>query len=251
MAVLIDPPMWPAHGRLWSHLVSDASLAELHRFARRIGVPSRGFEGDHYDVPQERYASIVAAGAQPVSGRELLRRLQASGLRRSKRRGERVLASMPHELSGDRLDVLSSTLSPPGAVSAVLLVVERLTAGSVDLLVVPDGTELRLPRGRVAPGQAVTGVAAGLLTDLLGPVSARVSGLSQLGFLRYVPQPTGAASGFEVVLRWAFPGRAGAAGDPTPPARWMAAGRAVPALEPMLAALLPEARAGSTQRRMN
>ena len=31
MAILIDPPRWPAHGRLWSHLISDASLDELHR----------------------------------------------------------------------------------------------------------------------------------------------------------------------------------------------------------------------------
>jgi Protein of unknown function (DUF4031) len=23
VAVLIDPPGWPAHGRLWSHLASD------------------------------------------------------------------------------------------------------------------------------------------------------------------------------------------------------------------------------------
>jgi hypothetical protein len=250
MAVLIDPPAWPAHGRLWSHLISDISLAELHRFARGIGVPPRGFEGDHYDVPQERYASIVAFGAQPVSGRELLRRLQASGLRRSKRRGERVLASMPHEPSGDRLDVLSSSLPPPGAVAAVLLVVERLAAGAVELLVIPDGGALRLPRAPVGPGEAVPGVAAGLLTGLLGLRSRPVAGPSQLGFLRYVPQPAGAAAGFEVVLRWVSPAGSGATGDPKPPARWMTAGRALQELEPMLAALLPQARAGNTPQRI-
>ena len=93
MAVLIDPPLWPAHGRRWSHLASDASLVELHAFAARAGIPERGFEGDHYDVPEERYADTVAAGAMPVSSRELLRRLQDSGLRRPKRRGEKVLLS--------------------------------------------------------------------------------------------------------------------------------------------------------------
>ncbi len=93
MAVLIDPPLWPAHGRRWSHLASDASLRELHAFAAGLGIPERGFEGDHYDVPEDRYADTVAAGAIPVSSRELLRRLQGSGLRRPKRRGERVLAS--------------------------------------------------------------------------------------------------------------------------------------------------------------
>jgi hypothetical protein len=85
MTVLIDPPRWPAHGRLWSHLVSDADHAELHEFAAEHGIPSRGFDHDHYDVPQERYAALVAAGAVPVETRELLRRLTAAGLRRPKR----------------------------------------------------------------------------------------------------------------------------------------------------------------------
>lgn len=33
MAILIDPPLWPAHGTLWSHLITDTELAELHAFA--------------------------------------------------------------------------------------------------------------------------------------------------------------------------------------------------------------------------
>ena len=81
MAVLIDPPVWPAHHRLWSHLVSDSSLEELHAFAAACGIPRRGFDLDHYDVPEDRYDDLVAAGAVPVTGRELLRRLVASGLR--------------------------------------------------------------------------------------------------------------------------------------------------------------------------
>ncbi|MFP5282879.1 MAG: DUF4031 domain-containing protein, partial [Actinomycetes bacterium] len=28
MAVWIDEPTWPGHGRLWSHLVSDTSYEE-------------------------------------------------------------------------------------------------------------------------------------------------------------------------------------------------------------------------------
>ena len=80
MTIWIDPPAWPAHGRLWSHLVSDVSYAELHDFAAAQGIPRRGFEGDHYDVPQERYAALVAAGAQEVPGREIVRVLQRSGL---------------------------------------------------------------------------------------------------------------------------------------------------------------------------
>jgi hypothetical protein len=81
MAVLIDRAMWPAHGTVWAHLVSDTSLDELHAFARRNDVPARSFDIDHYDVPERRVADLVAAGAEPVTGRELVRRLIASGLR--------------------------------------------------------------------------------------------------------------------------------------------------------------------------
>lgn len=81
MAILLDPARWPAHGRLWAHLVSDTSLAELHDFAARCDVPRRAFDLDHYDVPAERHADLVTAGAQQVSGRELIHRLRGSGLR--------------------------------------------------------------------------------------------------------------------------------------------------------------------------
>ncbi|WP_267419910.1 MULTISPECIES: DUF4031 domain-containing protein [unclassified Curtobacterium] len=85
MTVLIDPPTWPAHETVWSHLVSDLSYAELHEFAARAGVPRRAFDHDHYDVPQARYDELVALGATPVSGRELVLRLIRSGLRVAQR----------------------------------------------------------------------------------------------------------------------------------------------------------------------
>ena len=83
--ILIDPPHAQGHGRLWSHLASDASYDELHDFARVIGIPERGFDRDHYDVPSERYDDVVAAGAVPVTSRELIVRLRSAGLRRRKR----------------------------------------------------------------------------------------------------------------------------------------------------------------------
>jgi hypothetical protein len=85
MTVLIDPPSWPGHGRMWSHLVSDVSVDELHAFARALDIPPRGFERDHYDVPERLYRDAIAAGAEPVTSRELLKRLTEAGLRRPKR----------------------------------------------------------------------------------------------------------------------------------------------------------------------
>ena len=84
MAILIDPPAWPAHGTVFSHLVSDASFDELHHFAAQAGLPSRAFDRDHYDVPVRRYDGLVALGAEPVRSKELVQRLIGSGLRRRK-----------------------------------------------------------------------------------------------------------------------------------------------------------------------
>jgi hypothetical protein len=81
MAILIDEARWWHRGRRWCHLVSDTSLAELHDFADAHGIPRRGFQGDHYDVPEEYRAELIAGGATVVESRELLRRLRAAGLR--------------------------------------------------------------------------------------------------------------------------------------------------------------------------
>jgi len=85
MTVLIDQPIWPAHNTFWAHLVSDSSLDELHAFAAAAGIPRRGFDGDHYDVPAERYDALVAQGAHPVGVREMVTRLRDSGLRITQR----------------------------------------------------------------------------------------------------------------------------------------------------------------------
>lgn len=85
MTVYIDPPTWPGHGRMWSHLVSDVSYAELHLFAAEMGVPRRAFERDHYDIPAHHYAVAVRAGAVEVSSREVVRLLLGAGLRRRRK----------------------------------------------------------------------------------------------------------------------------------------------------------------------
>jgi hypothetical protein len=82
--ILIDPPAVPRWGRLWSHLASDTSYDEVHAFAARHGVPARGWDRDHYDVPADAYDALVAAGAVPVTSRALVAALRRSGLRRPK-----------------------------------------------------------------------------------------------------------------------------------------------------------------------
>jgi predicted metal-dependent HD superfamily phosphohydrolase len=81
VAVLIDQPRWPAHGTRFAHLVSDASLEELHRFAASHGVALRAFDHDHYDVSEARWHDLVAGGARPVEPQYLLRALRGAGLR--------------------------------------------------------------------------------------------------------------------------------------------------------------------------
>lgn len=100
MAIFIDPPLWPAHGTHFSHLVSDASLAELHGFAQEAGIPDRAFDGDHYDVPERRFDDLVAAGAIPVEARILVRKLISSGLRIPARQRNKSL-KVPLQLRWD------------------------------------------------------------------------------------------------------------------------------------------------------
>jgi len=99
--ILIDPPRWPAHGTLFSHLVSDSSLDELHAFAARVGIHPRAFDHDHYDVRAASYRDCLTAGAVAVSGSDLVRRLVASGLRvRSPERAPKRRAVVPGLLAG-------------------------------------------------------------------------------------------------------------------------------------------------------
>ena len=81
MAILIDEARWWYKGRKWCHLVSDASLDELHEFAAAHDIPRRGFQGDHYDIPEEYRRDLIELGAEVVESRELVRRLRAGGLR--------------------------------------------------------------------------------------------------------------------------------------------------------------------------
>ena len=98
MAILIDQARWWWRGRKWCHLVSDRSYEELHEFADRVGIPRRGFQGDHYDIPEEHRDELVAAGAVETDSRELLRRLKGAGLRRSPAQRRAATTASPERI---------------------------------------------------------------------------------------------------------------------------------------------------------
>lgn len=81
VSILVDTAIWPFRGDHWAHLISDTSYEELHAFAAELGIPRRGFQGDHYDVPTAVRELAIRNGAEAVSSRELLHRLLSSGLR--------------------------------------------------------------------------------------------------------------------------------------------------------------------------
>jgi hypothetical protein len=54
----------------------------LHRFAQQLGLRRLSFQGDHYDVPSAVRVDAIRQGAVTVTGRELVSRLRAAGLRR-------------------------------------------------------------------------------------------------------------------------------------------------------------------------
>ena len=78
----MDEATWPFRGDRWAHLVSDESFDELHRFAQQLGLRRLSFQGDHYDVPSALRVDAIRNGAVSVTGRELVTRLRAAGLRR-------------------------------------------------------------------------------------------------------------------------------------------------------------------------
>jgi hypothetical protein len=82
MAILIDHAIWPWRDWLWCHMISDTSVDELKTFATKLGIPERGFQGDHFDLPEHMREIALANGAIEVTSREILKALYASELRK-------------------------------------------------------------------------------------------------------------------------------------------------------------------------
>lgn len=228
MTIWIDQPRWPAHGRMWSHLISDSSLAELHDFAAAIGIPRRAFEGDHYDIPEERYAAAVAAGARPVDGRELVTRLQASGLRIRKRRGDKGIAralgvTFPDGSRAD-VDFVLSRRQPPdaGTFAAVVYVVDP--DERVLLVYSRRRDEWSAPGGWREPGESARETAVRETFEETGlrlqPERVEPAGFERFHPLPGAPWPTDGTflAAFTCRLDVATPPVEGVDGEP---ARWL------------------------------
>lgn len=82
MAVYVDGAHWRLGRMRMCHLVAD-TLDELHAMADTIGVDRRHFQDKpgrpHYDVCMSKRALAIAAGATPVSSRQLVRILRDRG----------------------------------------------------------------------------------------------------------------------------------------------------------------------------
>ncbi len=64
--------------KLWSHMTSDASEAELHEMAQAIGLRREWFQDHpthpHYDITPPKRRAAIARGAVEVTSIEALRR---------------------------------------------------------------------------------------------------------------------------------------------------------------------------------
>jgi|SRR5450631_15671 len=217
MAIWIDPPSWPAHGRLWSHVISDTSYEELHAFAVKAGIPARGFDGDHFDVPQESYDALVAAGAWPAGGKEVARLLRDSGLRFQKRRGERPLAAYRNVLAnveaGHTLQLVASPLATPDEPTCAAVVFVADAEGALLLVHTVTRDAWGAPAGGREPFESVQECASRETLEETGlridPAALRRCGYERVTF---DAGPTGRwpnrrnyVAGFAVVLEDAAP----------------------------------------------
>jgi hypothetical protein len=93
MSVYVDDAVVHWRGRRWAHLMAD-TLAELHAFAERLGIPRRAFQdktsGAHYDVTAELREEALRLGAIAISRhrdreqvRAVIRKARAQGRRES------------------------------------------------------------------------------------------------------------------------------------------------------------------------
>ena len=72
--VYVDDMQAPFRGMVMCHMLADTD-EELHAMAERIGMPRRAHQGppkhdSHYDLPLDRRALALAAGAIEITWRQ-------------------------------------------------------------------------------------------------------------------------------------------------------------------------------------
>lgn len=88
MTVYVDEAIWVWKGRKWCHLMAD-DLAELHRFAHRLGLHLSSYQGPprttapHYDITGFERNRAIRLGAVPVGRREIVALFRAQKTPRS------------------------------------------------------------------------------------------------------------------------------------------------------------------------
>lgn len=77
MTVYVDPAVWkkPKGKKFYAHLVAD-TLEELHAFSETVGIKQHFFHSSakwkHYDITSEQRDLAIAAGAIPITSKELV-----------------------------------------------------------------------------------------------------------------------------------------------------------------------------------
>ena len=190
--ILIDRPIWPNHGTVFAHLVSDTSYEELHAFAEAAGLPRRAFDGDHYDVPLRLVDDVRTAGAVAVPAGELVRRLNDGGLRLRKRRGERGVArildaDLGAGMRGDVDLILSPRLAEQATTGAAAVVLFDAAGNALTVHSIRRGT-WDSPGGRIEHGETAAECAVRELAEEVG-IAVTAPALRPSGYQRLTTRP--------------------------------------------------------------
>lgn len=186
MTVWIDRPVWPRHGTTFAHLASDSGVADLHAVAKAAGLHPRSFDGDHYDVPAERWDDAVQAGAQVTSARDLMLALRTSGWRLRKRHGDRGVARLRDVdvLGGCHdVDLVASTKAYPNPDFVACQLTDP--DGLLACVWAPRRQEWSLPGGHIEAGETPLGAIEREVAEETGLLPHDLQGFTVQGYWRF------------------------------------------------------------------